>query len=235
MIRYEQTSITYPPTPRAHWTPIRDLHHPGEKHNIEQVSNRVHHSLVAGFFSSPLHFFRDSVFFPHFICFRFFCVPGIHIISRLCATYIEFVDSGYIRLYRSYRAYASSAGYGHGGLAELTEVPGIACKSSRTHRSSGYCMQVLQNSQKSRASTSYMHAVLVPVPAPRYFTKCRVPGIYPGIYPIFRGVTLLNGWVRVWDVVPVPRVLWHGHTKLTEVSGTGMNAIQNSQKFRVRV
>lgn len=36
-------------------------------------------------------------------------------------------------------------------------------------------------------------------------------------------------------VVPVPRVLWHGHTELTQVPGTGMNVIQNSQKFRVRV
>ena len=35
--------------------------------------------------------------------------------------------------------------------------------------------------------------------------------------------------------VPVPRVLWQGRTGLTEVSGTGMNVVQNSQKFRVRV
>ena len=30
------------------------------------------------------------------------------------------------------------------------------------------------------------------------------------------------------------RVLWHGRTELTEVPGTGMNVMLNSQKFRVR-
>ena len=36
-------------------------------------------------------------------------------------------------------------------------------------------------------------------------------------------------------VVPVPRVLLHGSTELTKVSGTGMNVAQSSQKFWVRV
>ena len=56
---------------------------------------------------------------------------------------------------------------------------------------------------------------------------------------------------RYKNAVPVPRVLWHGRTDLTEVPGTGMNVdecrtltevlctgmddVQNSQKFRVRV
>ena len=31
------------------------------------------------------------------------------------------------------------------------------------------------------------------------------------------------------------RVLWHGRTELTEVPGTGTNILENSQKFRVRV
>ena len=31
------------------------------------------------------------------------------------------------------------------------------------------------------------------------------------------------------------RILWHGRTKLTEVPGTGMNVLHNSRKFRVRV
>ena len=65
----------------------------------------------------------------------------------------------------------------------------------------------------------------VPVPAPRYFTKCRVPGIYLGIYPIFQVFTLHKGRVRVWDVVPEPRVLWHGRTEATELAGTGMKVI----------
>ena len=40
---------------------------------------------------------------------------------------------------------------------------------------------------------------------------------------------------RYTNIVPVPRVLWHLRVQLTEVSGTGMNVVQNSQKFRVRV
>ena len=32
-----------------------------------------------------------------------------------------------------------------------------------------------------------------------------------------------------------PRVFWHGRTELTDVSGTGMNVVQNLQKLRVRV
>ena len=31
------------------------------------------------------------------------------------------------------------------------------------------------------------------------------------------------------------RVLWHGRTELTEVPGTGMNALQSLQKLRVGV
>ena len=60
-------------------------------------------------------------------------------------------------------------------------------------------MEVLQNSQKFRVlygsltkltevPGGYTYVVPVPVPAPRYFTKCRVPGIYPGIYPSFPGI-----------------------------------------------
>ena len=40
---------------------------------------------------------------------------------------------------------------------------------------------------------------------------------------------------RYKNAVPVPRVLWHGRTDLIEVPGTGMNVVQNSQKFFVRV
>ena len=41
------------------------------------------------------------------------------------------------------------------------------------------------------------------------------------------------GEVRIRTFVPVPRVLWHGRTELTEDSGTGMNGVHNSQKIRV--
>ena len=40
--------------------------------------------------------------------------------------------------------------------------------------------------------------------------------------------------VRYTNVVPVPRVLWHGRTELTEVSGADTNVVKNSQKFRAR-
>ena len=76
-------------------------------------------------------------------------------------------------------------------------------KCCRTHRSSGHCGTGVQNSQKFRAGTK--------------------------------------------ENVPVPRLLWHGayrthrssgygyerHKELTEVPGTGMKVLQNSQKFRV--
>ena len=47
------------------------------------------------------------------------------------------------------------------------------------------------------------------------------------------GLTELPDWDNY--AVPVPRVLWHGRTHLTEVRGTGMNVVQNSQKFFVRI
>ena len=40
---------------------------------------------------------------------------------------------------------------------------------------------------------------------------------------------------RYTNVVPVPRVLWHRRAELTELSGMGMNVVQHSQRFRVRV
>ena len=37
------------------------------------------------------------------------------------------------------------------------------------------------------------------------------------------------------NAVPVPRVLWHWRTELTEVPGTDMDVLHSLQKFRVRV
>ena len=37
-----------------------------------------------------------------------------------------------------------------------------------------------------------------------------------------------------YEGIPVPRVLCHGRTELTEVPGTGMNVVHNLHKFRVR-
>ena len=39
---------------------------------------------------------------------------------------------------------------------------------------------------------------------------------------------------RYKNAIPVPRVFVHGRTELTEVPGTGMNVVQNLQKFRVQ-
>ena len=40
---------------------------------------------------------------------------------------------------------------------------------------------------------------------------------------------------RYKNVVPIPRVCWHGRTELTEVPGTGMDVQHNLQAFLVRV
>ena len=80
-------------------------------------------------------------------------------------------------------------------------------KSYRTHRSSRYCTEVLQNSQKYRVGTwmlclySYPHRGILEGVGYRVYT--------PGTYPIFRVFRLHKGRVRVWGVVPVPRVLWN--------------------------
>ena len=79
------------------------------------------------------------------------------------------------------------SGQGFGTLSELTEVPGAG-------------VEALQNSQKVRVLYGSLEKltgvpggyVNVVLPAPRYFTKCRVPGIlvaipyFPGIYPTRR-------------------------------------------------
>ena len=129
-------------------------------------------------------------------------------------------------------------------------------KRYRTHRSSGYCGMGVQNSQKFRAGTKDA------APVPRvlwqaahrthrcsgYGYECateltEVPGTgmkvlqkLQNLRQLWHGrteLTEVSG--RYENAVPVPRVLWHGRTDLTEVPGTGMNVVQNSQKFFVRV
>ena len=113
-----------------------------------------------------------------------------------------------------YRAEFVDFGKGMEVLAELTEVP---CTG----------MEVIQNSQKFRVLNGSL-AKLTEVPG-GYIMLCPYPYPHPGIlqrvgYRVLIPVFILhNGRVRVWDVVPVPRVLWHGRTELEKVSGTGMN------------
>ena len=37
------------------------------------------------------------------------------------------------------------------------------------------------------------------------------------------------------NAVPVPRVFWHGSAEVTDAAGTGINVIQNLERFRVPV
>ena len=57
-----------------------------------------------------------------------------------------------------------------------------------------------------------------------------VPGIAAQAYRTHRSFR-----AHYRKVVPVPRVLLHRRTELTEDPGTSMNVMQNLQKFRVRV
>ena len=56
-----------------------------------------------------------------------------------------------------------------------------------------------------------------------------VPGIVARAYRTNRS----SGQARIKMLYPYPGYLWHGRTELTEVPGTGVNAVQNLQKFRV--
>ena len=47
-----------------------------------------------------------------------------------------------VRVWESYRT-SRSFGYGFGSVTELTEVPGIAARAYRTHRSSGRVQKML--------------------------------------------------------------------------------------------
>ena len=77
--------------------------------------------------------------------------------------------------------------------------------SYKTHRSSGYGYESLKELAEVPGTVSLA-----------YIPFTEVPGRYK-------------------KAVPVPRVLWHGRTDLTEVPGAGMNVVHNSQKFFVRV
>ena len=46
---------------------------------------------------------------------------------------------------------------------------------------------------------------------------------------------LWHGRAELTEVAAGKGYLWHGRTELTEVPGAGMNVVQNSQTFRVRV
>ena len=124
------------------------------------------------------------------------------------------------------------------------------------HISSGYYGTGVQNSQKFRAGTKNA------VPVPRVLWRgayrthrssgygyegptelTEVPGTGMKVLQKFQKFRVLwHGRTELTEVsgrynnaVPVPRLVWRGHTDLTEVPGMGMNVVQNSQKFFVRV
>ena len=49
----------------------------------------------------------------------------------------------------------------------------------------------------------------------------------------YGSVTELTEVIKM--IYPYPGYLWHWRTELAEVPGTGMNVVQNLQKFRLRV
>ena len=93
-----------------------------------------------------------------------------------------------------------------GSYTERTEIPGTVRECCRTHRSSRYCDTGLQNSQKL------------------YMVKM-IPGI-----PVPRGFVAL-----VYRMSGSSGYGYECRTGLTEVPGTGMNVLQNLQKFFVEV
>ena len=116
-------------------------------------------------------------------------------------------------------------GYCGSGLTELTEVPDKGVKvlqnfqkfrvrvrmSYRTSRSSGYCGTGVQNSQKFRASSKHD----APVPRvlwPRAYRTSRSSGYRTSRSSGYR---------------------YEFRTELPEVSGTGVNVLQNLHEFFV--
>ena len=85
--------------------------------------------------------------------------------------------------------------------------------SYRTYRSSGYGTEVLQNSQKFRVlwhgRTELTHVVKNYIPVPRVFVA------------LAYGTSRSSGYA------------YERHTELPKVPGTGMNVLQNLQKFFV--
>ena len=79
-------------------------------------------------------------------------------------------------------------------------------------------MRILQNFQMFR----YGYRCLTKLP--------EVPGIVAQAYRTHRSSERVQN-----ALYPYPGYCGHGRTELPEVPGTGMNVVQNFQKFRVQV
>ena len=155
----------------------------------------------------------------------------------------------------SYRT-TRNFGYGYGKVTDLTEVPGIVARAYITHRSSGRVQKCCTRTPRivawgvqTHKRSGYGYA------CPTELTEA--PGTGMTVLHNFRNFRVLwHGCTELTEVpgryekaVPVPRVCaelayrtyrssGHGYecpTKLAEVPGTDINALQNSQKFQVRV
>ena len=118
-----------------------------------------------------------------------------------------------------YRSVAHNSQKFRAGTKKAVPVPRVLWHGAyRTHRSSGYgyeCPTKLRD-------FGYGHENHRELP--------EVPGIVAWAYRTYRSFP-----GRYRNVVPLPRVLRHGLTDLTEVPGTAMNVVHNLQKFFVRV
>ena len=151
-----------------------------------------------------------------------YCGKGIHNLQKLWAGTKHAVPVPRVVWYGSYRTHKSS-GYGYESFTQLPEVPGTGTKVLQHFQN----FRVLWHGRTELPEVPSRYKHTVPVPrvfvAPAYRTS-RSSG-YGYEYP----TEVTEVLCRVWFCVnPTDR------TKI-ESSGTGMNLVQNSQTFRVRV
>ena len=128
-------------------------------------------------------------------------------------------------VWESYRTYRSF-GYGYGSVTELTEGPGSAARSYRTHRSSRWVQKMLYP-YHGYCGTGRTEFTEVPGGYKKYCT--RTP-LWDGAYRSHR--SSVYGYECPAELTEVPgkgmkilqnfqkfRVLWHGRIELTEVAG----------------
>ena len=128
-------------------------------------------------------------------------------------------------------------------LQSSQKFPGIVARSYGTHRSSGRVQKnavpvprvLWHGAYRTHRSSGYGYEC--PTELTEVLgTGMRVLQNFQKFRVLWQGRTeLAEVPGRYKNAVPVPRVLWHGRTDLTEVPGAGMNVVQNSQKFFVRV
>ena len=123
-------------------------------------------------------------------------------------------------------------GKGMGVLQNFQKFRVRVWKCYRTHRSSVYCGTGIQNSQKFRAGTKNA----VPVPRVLLHGAYRTHRTSEYGFECPTELTeVLGTGMNVLQNLDKFRVLWHWRTERTDVPGTGINVVHNSQKFLVQV